>query len=163
MDPAPSPEARQCREQITFPAVPDAAADQPQFTSNEPSAVLPAPPKNWLKLAVPLTLLTLFPACYKWSTGGLGQVAADNPRTVRVTTSQFFSGHVLESAVVSGDSLVGVDKETGERVAIHLGDVRRIETQRLDGIRTIALVGGVVFAAGVVAFAASCGGDNIIC
>jgi hypothetical protein len=81
---------------------------------------------------------------------------------VRVTTS-YLSVHVLKEAVVSGDSLVGVD-EAGERTAIHIGAVRRIEIQRFDGIGTAFLVGGAVLAVGALAWAAECAkGDSIIC
>ena len=60
-------------------------------------------------LMVPITVLALFSGCYKWTSGGLGQVRANSPGLVRVTTS-YLSVHVLKDAVVSGDSLVGADE-----------------------------------------------------
>lgn len=94
-------------------------------------------------------------ACHSWSTRDRASPAdlrRDAPREMRITRS---SGDVLrlEDAVVREDSVVG-RAPGGEREAVPISDVSRLEVREFDTVDTVLLGAGIA-AGAVVAYGAA--------
>jgi len=101
-------------------------------------------------------------ACHTWQVqpgpSAVALAAADSAKPVRLTLA---SGAELEMAAphVVGDSIVGRNRSTGERVAFAVAEVRSVARQQVSAGRTALAAGGVttvvILAALVVATAAA--------
>lgn len=105
-------------------------------------------------VALALLASVILSGCHGWRPQTSPTAGAQLPNPARVTPMEG-SEIVLRNATVSQDSLVGTG-ERGQRVALPLSQVRRVEARRVDGGRTALLVGGILAAVlGLVALAAS--------
>ena len=112
---------------------------------------------------VPVMLVALLPACYKWTevemTAGF---QLPNPARITLTDGQQFE---LEDALITEDSLFGRPKGTprpviGQELGIRVGltDVKKVEKAGINKdatITAIAVVGGALYFT-----IAMCGGDD---
>lgn len=85
-------------------------------------------------------------SCYVWRVESVPASGADNRslgEQVRITTD---SGVVYElaDARVQGDSVVGAAQSSGQRTAIAVSHIRKVERWSASGWRTTGLIGGVV-------------------
>ena len=81
------------------------------------------------------------------------------PGTIRVTRKDGFSA-VLDDALVRDDSLIGTVRGKGDRAAIALSDIRRVDDKELNSFATLGVVAIAAAAAfGVWAFMSLAGGD----
>lgn len=110
------------------------------------------------RLALVLPLLAAAGGCATWSRQSTSARQARYETyagTVRVTRTNGES-IVLDRVTVGVDSVVGLDHGSRTRVAIPASDVRRLESRRVEPVRTAGLVVlaaaaavGAVFALGV--------------
>lgn len=112
-------------------------------------------PRNRFFARRPLVALgcaLLLNGCITWREQGRPQPTVqrtlDGP--VRITRGTGDS-ILLDPAQVIGDSIFGVSKADGSRVAIALADVARVEQQRENVIATLA-IGAVIAAGAFVAY-----------
>ena len=82
------------------------------------------------------------------------QLRAPGPSGTRARVTTGAGQWTLDSVVIEGDALIGTRTDSGppRPVRLPLSDVRRIEVERVNAGRTLALIGGVaVVAVGVAA------------
>jgi len=87
-------------------------------------------------------------ACHTWqvqpgpSSSAVPAAAADSTKPVRLTLA---SGAEIEIAAphVVGDSIVGLNRATGQRVAFAVADVHSISRQQVSAGRTALAAGGI--------------------
>jgi hypothetical protein len=100
-------------------------------------------------------------ACHTWqvqsgpSSSAVALAAADSTKPVRLTLTSGADIEITAPHVV-GDSIVGLNRSTGQRVAFAVGDVHSVARQQVSAGRTALAAGGVtavVLAALVVAAA----------
>lgn len=85
-------------------------------------------------------------SCYVWrveSVPASGSERRSLGELVRITTD---SGVVYElaNAQVRGDSVVGAAQSSGQRTAIAVSHIRKVEEWSTSGWRTTGLIGGIV-------------------
>lgn len=102
--------------------------------------------RSWFlrSVVIPLTLLTWFSGCMKWSTQRMPVdelVSEKEPKKVRVTQANDYVVD-LKSPRIDGDSLIGFS-ENDTRIAIALADVKRIQIRTVNPVATTLLVAGL--------------------
>ena len=86
--------------------------------------------------------------CHTWrvqpgpSSNAVAQAAADSTKPVRLTLT---SGAVIEISTlhVGGDSVVGISRSTGQRVAFAVTDVQSVARREVSAGRTALAAGGI--------------------
>ena len=105
-------------------------------------------------VVLPLTLVALLPACYKWSSvdGPPYQAFTDGrPKQTRVTVNDG-SQVTMQWPRIQGDSILGLS-EQGATLAVRLSDVSKLEKRKFDwtpivvGLVLVTVLGIVVCAA----------------
>jgi len=113
-------------------------------------------------------LALALPACTSWQVGTptpADYVSTKHPDLVRVTRTDG-SRFDLRSPKVEGDSLVGLvgggfaPGDSTRYSSVLLSDVQSVESQHAETGATLALIGGVMFAVGIIAVASGCGDSN---
>lgn len=81
--------------------------------------------------------------CHSWQVqGGPALAAADSTKAVRVTLK---SGAVIDLTAphVYGDSVVGISRISGQRIAFAAADVQSVAVRRVNAGRTVLAAAGV--------------------
>jgi hypothetical protein len=116
------------------------------------------------RLALPLLLAVAAPGCVTWNPQPTPEPSSRErlPDPVRVTRSD--AGTVLLfDAALAGDSIVGFTgggSASGQRVAVAMSDVRRLEARKTNAAGTAGLVAAAALALGVVIFALGSSGGT---
>jgi len=112
--------------------------------------------RSALAIVLAVSATTTATACSSWrhQDGPAPQVLAGQHGEVRVTRHDH-AVYRLRDATVVGDSIVGTSGSPGERVAIAVADVERIDARKVSAVKTGAATIGVLAVVSVIAVAAA--------
>lgn len=98
---------------------------------------------RWLSV---FALVAVAESCYAWrveSVPASGTEHRSLGELVRITTDSGFV-YELANASVQGDSVVGAAPTSGQRTAIAVSHIKKVEEWSTSGWRTTGLIGGIV-------------------
>jgi hypothetical protein len=102
--------------------------------------------------------LSLGTGCVGWNKHYSSGMASDTARSPIRVTLRDRNQHLLLDAVVTPDSVTGIERGAGFRRAIARSDVEQIHRRGLNGKRTLGLVGAIWLGIGVFGMVAFGGG-----
>lgn len=112
-----------------------------------------------------ILLLIYLAGCTSWKTqsGGIEPVLAKSPNIVRIILAGGYQKEIA-SPRLEGDSVVGVapsanPKEPPFHVGVAVADIKEVKVEKVDGGKTVLLVGGVGLGVLLVAAAISASSD----
>jgi hypothetical protein len=94
--------------------------------------------------------LSLGTGCVGWNKHYSSGMASDTATTPIRVTLRDRSQHLLLDAVVTPDSVTGIERGAGFRRAIARSDVEQIHRRGFQGDRTLGLVGGIWLGFGIL-------------